>query len=119
MLDCLQGVKKFTKLNCKNAYNWVQIKSEDEWKTAFWTQFSLFKYLIMLFDLMNASAMSQVFINKALDESKHEEHINTEVMYINSERIHAIKEWLFSEDIYQLQSFRLYNFFWRLIKNYL
>ena len=56
MLNCLQGTQKFTKLNCKNAYNWIQIKGEDEWKTAFWTQFRLFKYLIMLFDLMNASA---------------------------------------------------------------
>ena len=56
MLNCLQGTQKFTKLNCKNAYNWIQIKGKDEWKTAFWTQFRLFKYLIMLFDLMNASA---------------------------------------------------------------
>ena len=57
MLNCLQGTQKFMKLNCKNAYNWIQIKGRDEWKTAFQTQFRLFKYLIMLFDLMNASAM--------------------------------------------------------------
>ena len=57
MLNCLQGTQKFTKLNCKNAYNWIQIKGEDEWKTVFWTQFRLFKYLIMLFNLTNASAM--------------------------------------------------------------
>ena len=56
MLNCLQGTQKFTKLNCKNAYNWIQIKGEDEWKTVFWTQFRLFKYLVMLFDLINASA---------------------------------------------------------------
>ena len=57
MLNCLQGTQKFTKLNCKNAYNQIQIKGEDEWKTVFWTQFRLFKYLIMLFNLMNASAI--------------------------------------------------------------
>ena len=57
MLNCLQGTQKFMKLNCKNAYNWIQIKGKDEWKTAFWTQFRLFKYLIMLFDLINASVM--------------------------------------------------------------
>ena len=56
MLNCLQGTQKFTKLNCKNAYNWIQIKGEDEWKTAFWTWFRLFKYLIMLFNLTNTSA---------------------------------------------------------------
>ena len=37
MLNCLQGTQKFTKLNCKNAYNWIQIKGKDEWKTVFWT----------------------------------------------------------------------------------
>ena len=56
MLNCLQDTQKFTKLNCKDAYNQIQIKGEDEWKTAFWTQFRLFKNLIMLFNLMNASA---------------------------------------------------------------
>ena len=45
------------KLNCKDTNNWIRIKGKDEWKTAFWTQFRLFKYLIMLFDLTNASAM--------------------------------------------------------------
>ena len=35
MLDHLQGAKKFTKLNCKDAYNQIQIKGEDGWKTAF------------------------------------------------------------------------------------
>ena len=30
MLDRLQGAKKFTKLDCKDAYNQVQIKGRDE-----------------------------------------------------------------------------------------
>ena len=56
MLNCLQEAQKFTKLNCKDTYNQIRIKGRDEWKTVFQTQFRLFKYLIMLFDLMNASA---------------------------------------------------------------
>ena len=44
------------KLNCKNAYNQIRIKGKDELKTVFQTQFKLFKYLIILFDLTNASA---------------------------------------------------------------
>ena len=55
MLNCLQSTQKFTKLNCKNAYNWIQIRGEDKWKTVFWTQFKLFKYLIIFFSLINAS----------------------------------------------------------------
>ena len=68
MLNCLQGTQKFTKLNCKNAYNWIQIKGRDKWKTVFWTQFRLFKYLVILFNLTNASVIFQAFIDKALSE---------------------------------------------------
>ena len=85
----------FTKLDCKDVYNRVRIKGGDEWKTAFCTQFGLFEYLAMPFGLMNAPAMFQAFINKALgkfldltvvvylddilifskDETKHKEHV--------------------------------------------
>ncbi|SLM36161.1 gag polymerase env [Lasallia pustulata] len=95
MLDRLQGAKKFTKLDCKDAYNRVQIKGGDEWKTAFRTRFRLFKYLAMRFGLTNAPATFQAFIDKALgeflditcvvyldnilifskNESDHEEHV--------------------------------------------
>ncbi|SLM34248.1 gag polymerase env [Lasallia pustulata] len=95
MLDRLQGAKKFTKLDCKEAYNRVQIKGRDEWKTAFHTRFGLFEYLAMPFGLTNAPATFQAFIDKALgeflditcvvyldnilifskDESDHEEHV--------------------------------------------
>ncbi|SLM33511.1 retrotransposon nucleocapsid protein, partial [Lasallia pustulata] len=95
MLDRLQGAKKFTKLDCKDAYNRVRIKGGDEWKTAFRTRFGLFEYLAMPFGLTNAPATFQAFIDKALgeflditcvvylddilifskNESDHEEHV--------------------------------------------
>ena len=95
MLDRLQGAKRFTKLDCKDAYNRVQIKGGDKWKTAFCTRFGLFEYLAMPFGLTNAPATFQAFINKALgkfldltvvvylddilifskDETKHKEHV--------------------------------------------
>ena len=95
MLDRLQRAKKFTKLDCKDAYSQVRIKGGDEWKTAFRTQFGLFEYLAMPFGLTNAPAMFQAFIDKALgeflditcvvylddilifskNESDHEEHV--------------------------------------------
>ncbi|SLM34929.1 retrotransposable element tf2 155 kda protein type 1 [Lasallia pustulata] len=68
MLDRLQGAKKFTKLDCKDAYNRVRIKGGDEWKTAFRTWFGLFEYLAMPFGLTNAPATFQAFIDKALGE---------------------------------------------------
>ncbi|SLM37413.1 retrotransposon nucleocapsid protein [Lasallia pustulata] len=68
MLDRLQGAKKFTKLDCKDAYNRVRIKGGDEWKTAFRTRFRLFEYLAMPFGLTNTPATFQAFIDKALGE---------------------------------------------------
>ena len=45
--------------------------------------------------------------------------INTEDIYMNSERIWAVKEWLPSENVHELQIFlNFINFFWRFIKNY-
>ncbi len=53
-LNHLQEVQIFTKLDVKNAYNWIRIKEENEWKTAFQTCFRLFEYLVLPFELTNA-----------------------------------------------------------------
>ena len=46
--------------------------------------------------------------------------INTEGIYIDSERIQAVKEWLPPENIYKLQVFLDFaNFFQRFIRDYL
>ena len=65
-LDRLNEVKRFTKLNLKNTYHRIRIRKGDEWKTAFRTRYDHFEYLIMLFDLINASATFQIYINKSL-----------------------------------------------------
>ena len=53
-------------MNLKNTYHRIRIRKGDEWKTAFRTRYDHFKYLIMLFDLINASATFQTYINKSL-----------------------------------------------------
>ena len=55
-LDRLNEVKRFTKLDLKNTYYRIRIRKGDEWKTAFRTRYDHFEYLIMSFDLINASA---------------------------------------------------------------
>ena len=67
-LNRLSEVKYFIKLNLKNAYHWICIKKGDEWKTAFCTHYSHFKYMIMLFKLVNAPATFQTYINQTLAE---------------------------------------------------
>ena len=65
-LDRLSGVKKFIKVDLKDAYHRIRIKQGDEWKTAFRTRYEHFEYQVMPFGLANASATFQAYINKAL-----------------------------------------------------
>ena len=44
------------------------MKKEEEWKTAFQIQYRHYKYNVMLFELMNASATCQEMINDALQK---------------------------------------------------
>ena len=46
----------------------MKIREGDEWKTAFRTHYSYFKYQVMLFGLSNASATFQGYVNKILAE---------------------------------------------------
>ena len=65
-LNRLSEVKYFIKLNLKNVYHQIHIKKDDEWKTAFHIHYSHFKYIIILFELVNASATFQTYINWVL-----------------------------------------------------
>jgi len=67
-LDRLSKIKQFTKLNLKNVYYCLRIQREDEWKTTFRTHYDHFEYIIMSFDLINASVIFQTYINKILTE---------------------------------------------------
>ena len=65
-LNRLCEAKRFIKLNLKNVYYRIQIKRDDEWKTTFRTRYDHFEYQIMSFELINASAIFQIYINKTL-----------------------------------------------------
>ncbi len=67
-LDRLSKVKQFTKLDLKNVYHHLRIQHEDEWKMMFCTRYDHFKYMIMLFNLINAFVIFQTYINKILTE---------------------------------------------------
>ena len=65
-LNHLNNVKRFIKLDFKNIYYRIRIRKNDEWKTAFRTRYNHFEYIIMSFDLINAFAIFQIYINKSL-----------------------------------------------------
>ncbi len=62
----LQSVQWFTKFNIFKTFNQIWIKEENKWKTVFCTQLEHYKYLIMSFNLINASIMFQTFMNNVL-----------------------------------------------------
>ncbi|KAK3535604.1 hypothetical protein QTP70_017137 [Hemibagrus guttatus] len=63
VLEQLRGVRIFTKLDLRSAYNLVRIKKGDEWKTAFHTTHGHYEYRVMPFGLTNTSAVFQALIN--------------------------------------------------------
>ena len=67
-LDRLKRAKQFTQLDLTNVYHQMRIRKRDEWKIAFRTQYSHFEYQVMSFDLTNAPASFQGYINQILAE---------------------------------------------------
>ena len=65
-LDRLEGARYFTKLHIKDAYDNIQIKEGDEWKTTCSTKLGTYEYLVMPFGLCNALVAFQRWINEVL-----------------------------------------------------
>jgi hypothetical protein len=66
IIDRLVDTVIYIKLNLKHTYHKIRIKLENEWKTAFRTRYGLFKYIIMLFGLINTPVIFQTYINEIL-----------------------------------------------------
>jgi hypothetical protein len=68
LTNCLRGAHYFTKLDVQWGYNNVQIKEGDEWKAAFWTNWGLFKPLVMFVSLTNSPATFQTMMNNIFQD---------------------------------------------------
>ncbi len=92
-LNYLSQAKIFIKLNIISAFNWLQIKEEDEAFIIFYTWFELFKYLIMLFNLCNEFVSFQKYINNTFCEHLNKfctVYLNDILIYFDNELEHEI-----------------------------
>ena len=78
-LNRLSKTRVYTSLDMIATYNRLRIKEDDEWKTTFKTRYEHFEYTVLFFDLINAFATFQSFVNKILIE-----RLNlTVIIYLN------------------------------------
>ncbi len=65
-LNCFAHAKHFIKIDICNIYHCIQICKSNEWKMTFCTRYNQFEYQMMLFKLINTSAIFQFYVNHTL-----------------------------------------------------
>ncbi len=65
-LNRFAHARHFIKIDICNIYHCIQICKSDEWKTTFHTRYDQFEYQMMLFELTNAFATFQFYVNHML-----------------------------------------------------
>ena len=68
LLDWLNDSTIFSKIDLWNIYYQICIYKNNEWKITFCTHYRHFEYQVMSFDLINISAIFQVYINYVLHD---------------------------------------------------
>lgn len=69
LFDQLKGAGVFLKIDLLFGYHQLRIKAKAIHKSAFWTQYGYFEFLVMPFELMNAPATFMDLMDRVFQES--------------------------------------------------
>jgi len=77
LLDAPWKAQVYTKIDLRHVYHLVRISPGDEWKTAFWTNYGSFEWLVMPEGFTNAPTAFQRFMNNIFSDmiDIHSHHI--------------------------------------------
>jgi Reverse transcriptase (RNA-dependent DNA polymerase) len=81
IMDKLKGAKFFSKFDVQWGYNNVQIRSGDEWKAAFKTNWGLYEPTVMFFGICNSPATFQAMMDEKFKKEIKEDLI---IVYMNN-----------------------------------
>ena len=100
-------IRMFIKLNVRNVFHKIRIKNKNKWKTTFKCCFEHYQYRMIFFDLMNASASFQIYINKFLHLFLNIfvfVYLNNILIYTKNEREYVNGKKLIKKHISQIKS---------------
>ena len=91
ILKRVTKAKLLIKLDLREAYNLIKIKSNDKWKTAFRTRYENFEYKILSFKLTSSLATFQFYIDRILADCLDKFcicYLNNILIYSNNVKNH-------------------------------